>query len=842
MEFESPYWALVGLMFVALARWFPWVDLGRPLRMICAAVFVLVLMRPVARVREGGLDLWVLMDRSASASGMEALQGDEILDLLERSRPLDGVLRVADFGAEVRERFGARAELRTGETRLRTALEWVLGRCSGARSARVLMVTDGQSTEPLDGMAAKAVAAGVPLDVRWLVDGGEPDFQVDAIELPQRAGFGEAFLVQGRVHANVDEASVPYSVLRDGVKVGSGTVQIRKGRGLIRFSDRLRVGGPHAYAVELFPEKDRVAENNRSEGWVLVEGGSDVLVLSPFAEDPVVRMLESNGLKVRHLREGALRGVADLAGTGLIVFNNFRADRLPEGFRRALPFFVQERGGGILMLGGRGSFAAGGYHGSEVDGLMPVSMDARDQQRKAAVALAIMMDRSGSMGASPAGVRGAPGTLTKMDLANEGAANGLALLMPNDVATVFAVDTSAHEVVPVGKVGRNPAPIFDAVRSIRSEGGGIFIGEALRAGWGALKAVDLPVRHMILFSDAADSEMPDDYRATLKEATDAGVTVSVIGLGSETDKDAALLREVAELGGGRMFFQSDAFGIPALFAQEAMMVARPSFSGESLAVTGTAGWGEVAAGRMQWLDRVDGFNATIARQGATVALRAVDGNGDPLVAFWHSGAGRTAAVGFPVAGEFSDAQRNWPGLSEMLGGLARWAAAGEHPPGVDVGVRLRGNVLETDFFYGQEYSEQIAKFPPVLKVSDQRGEVRVGEWDRMTPGHFRAQVAMKAGDIATGVVRAGGWTLPFGPIAIPASAEWVRDVGVVGEVRLLVQATGGRERVDLSECWAKPDRLRREHPLRGWLLSAWVVLVVADAFWTRVSNGARRRF
>jgi hypothetical protein len=178
----------------------------------------------------------------------------------------------------------------------------------------------------------------------------------------------------------------------------------------------------------------------------------------------------------------------------------------------------------------------------------------------------------------------------------------------------------------------------------------------------------------------------------------------------------------------------------------------------------------------------------------------------------------------------------------MLGGLARWAAAGEHPPGVDVGVRLRGNVLETDFFYGQEYSEQIAKFPPVLKVSDQRGEVRVGEWDRMTPGHFRAQVAMKAGDIATGVVRAGGWTLPFGPIAIPASAEWVRDVGVVGEVRLLVQATGGRERVDLSECWAKPDRLRREHPLRGWLLSAWVVLVVADAFWTRVSNGARRRF
>jgi hypothetical protein len=288
-----------------------------------------------------------------------------------------------------------------------------------------------------------------------------------------------------------------------------------------------------------------------------------------------------------------------------------------------------------------------------------------------------------------------------------------------------------------------------------------------------------------------------------------------------------------------MFFQSDAFGIPALFAQETMMVSRPSFSGESLEVKGTAGWGEVAAGGMHWLERIDGFNATIAREGATVALRAADDHGDPLVAFWQRGEGRTAAVGFPVAGEFSDAQRNWPELAGMLGALARWTAAGEHPPGVDLSVRLRGNVLEAEFFYGAEHAEKIAKLPPVLKLSDGKGEVREGGWERMTPGHFRARIALKAGDVASGVVRAGGWTLPFGPVVIPASAEWVRDAGVVGDVRMLVQATGGRERVDLSGCWEKPDRVRRDHPLRGWLLAVWVTLVVADALWTRVSNRTR---
>jgi hypothetical protein len=339
---------------------------------------------------------------------------------------------------------------------------------------------------------------------------------------------------------------------------------------------------------------------------------------------------------------------------------------------------------------------------------------------------------------------------------------------------------------------------------------------------------------MILFSDAADSEMPDDYRQTLKEARDAGVTVSVIGLGTETDKDAALLREVAELGGGRMFFQSDAFGVPALFAQEAMMVSRPSFSGEKLEVKGTAGWAELATGGMTWLGSVDGFNATVARQGATVALRAADGHEDPLVAFWQHGVGRTAAVGFPVAGEFSEAQRSWSGLSGMVGALARWTAAGDHPPGVEVGVRLRGNVLEVEFFYGSEHAETIAKGPPILRLSDVKGEVREGEWQRMTPGHFRSRIALKAGDVANGVVRAGGWTLPFGPVLVPAAAEWVRDVGVVGDVRMLVQATGGRERVDLSGCWERPVRARREQPLRGWLLAVWVALVVAEAFWTRV--------
>lgn len=75
------------------------------------------------------------------------------------------------------------------------------------------------------------------------------------------------------------------------------------------------------------------------------------------------------------------------------------------------------------MIGGKYSFASGGYFGSPVEPLLPVSMELKQEHRKLAVALAIVMDRSGSMGMSVSGT-----SLQKMDLANEGAARAIELL------------------------------------------------------------------------------------------------------------------------------------------------------------------------------------------------------------------------------------------------------------------------------------------------------------------------------------------------------------------------------------------------------------------------------
>ncbi len=77
-----------------------------------------------------------------------------------------------------------------------------------------------------------------------------------------------------------------------------------------------------------------------------------------------------------------------------------------------------------------------------------------------------------------------------------------------DAVAVYAVDSEAHEVVPFSAIGRDKAKMMDAVRSIRSAGGGIYVYTGLKAAWEALKTSTAGQRHVILFADAADAEEP----------------------------------------------------------------------------------------------------------------------------------------------------------------------------------------------------------------------------------------------------------------------------------------------------------------------------------------------
>jgi hypothetical protein len=384
--------------------------------------------------------------------------------------------------------------------------------------------------------------------------------------------------------------------------------------------------------------------------------------------------------------------------------------------------------------------------------------------------------------------------------------------------------------------------LIDSVRSVDTGGGGIYVDVALKAAAEELaKVKDVAARHVILFSDANDSEQAESgkYLDWVRKFAAEGVTVSVIGMGTDADQHAGLLREIAQLGNGRAFFQADPFGIPALFSQETMTVSRPAFSANPEPLVGTAGWREISSVPLEWPARVDGFNVTLPRQGATIAAHTAGEGSDraPLVAFWQRGTGRVAAVAMPVAGPHSESMRDWKGTASMIAGLARWAAVSEHPPGVWLDARVRGTEVEVDFYYEDSWMPRMSAGPPRLRLNAASADaVRDGAWERMAPGHFRARVPVQPGEAVSGAVQVDKLTLPFGPLVVSSAAEWRRSAEALAEVRALVAASGGRERSDLSGAWEIPPGAVRSVSLLPWVLVVWAVVLVLEALQTRLGR------
>lgn len=830
--FLLPVWLLLAWRFRSLALW-------RPLRMLLLVLLTLLLCDPRLIWKSGGMDLWVLLDRSRSAEDLIDAGELEWRTLLERSRPGAGHhLHVLDYASEVVPLGAGESSVYSGNrdrTRTALALREALARMDPKRHNRILVFTDGYSTEPLSEVGAKLIESRVPLDYRLVRSPEKADYRIASVDLPERVQIGEPFVVEIRLVGSPD-GTVPLEIYRGGTRLFQGEVEVAAGRGRFRFSDRSAEPGGHVYRVSIHPKTDTHPGNNRSERWIEVVGGPRVLLVTSYQDDPLAPVLRAQGFEVAVVEEALSLHPGLLTGAKAVILNNVPAYSLPNDFLGALPFFVSDQGGGLLMAGGHRSFGSGGYYESAIDPLLPVSLELKSEHRKLGVAMAIIMDRSGSMAATT------PSGHTKMQLANEGSARSVELLGNMDAVTVFAVDSQAHQVAPLLNVGSNRGELIHRIRRIESMGGGIFVYEGMKAGWDVLKNAPLGQRHMILFSDAADSEEPGDYVRLIEEMRAAGTTISVIGMGTRSDPDAKLLEDIATRGGGRLFFTEIAGELPNLFAQETVTVARSSFIEDITGAKSTGRWQELARRDATWLPEVDGYNLSYLREGDEVALVSTDSYAAPLVAFGRRGIGHTAAVSFPLGGPFSEKARHWAQYGDFAQTLTRWLMGDEVPTGLGVRHRLVGSQWSLDLFYESDpWESRFAANPPriVLQSGYRDGKRSELVWERLAPGHYSVSTSLEEGIPVRAALQAGGTAIPIGPVLSGSDSEWQFDDERIAELRETSRSSGGEERLDLTKAWREPPD-PGEEPVRTPLLLGVLLLFLFEAFVTRTGWGLPR--
>lgn len=781
------------------------------------------------------LHLWVLVDRSASAQELLGSRVTEWEGLLSGSKPASDRISFIEFGegAVLRSRSDGRLATVGGEgSRIPLALRFALNQLDPDATNRLLLLSDGFSTEPIDSIREELRAANVALDLRLLSDGAERDLRITELRIPTRPAAGAAFpfdlLIQGPATGEVG-----YVIERDGTEIGRGTTILEKGRAVVRLADRAPNSGSVLYTARIESPDDAVPSNNQASTMLEVDGPNHTIVLSPFEPDPVVTALRAGGFEVQHLSSGTPLSPPLLRKASAVILNNIPASAVSTDGLKALSPYITVDGGGLIMLGGEESFANGGYFASPIDELLPVSMELREEQRSVATAIALVLDRSGSMSA---GVPGGMGNMTKMDLANEGAARTISLLGSRDELTLFAVDSAPHEVIPLQRVHPDQHQLMGLARSVNSTGGGIYVYEGLDAAWKALRGAAAKRKHIILFSDASDSEQPGAYKDLLKEITTADATVTVIGLGTPTDADSELLREIAILGRGRIFFVSNAVDLPAVFEQETVAVARDSFVKDPIGVAGSPLIAELGIGKIIWPSLIDGYNKTYVKKDAITGAFSADAERTPLVSFWARGAGRTASIGFPYGGTFSESTRSWSGYQELLSSLTRWVSRPPTPPGLVVKTIRQGTDLSIELHFNAEWRERVLRGPTRLWSYNQADqEIVETPWATINTSSMRTTIRLKPKEQLRGAIEVGSVRIPWGPVLLPMSAEWELSDERVRELKRVATDSGGRELVDLASVWSSPRALSR-FSLVPPLLILLIFLVLTDALLTRLGR------
>lgn len=830
MTFTSPEYFLL-IPALALAGWF-WrgLKLHSPLRAVLLLLAVIALAEPVIRHQQNSLDLYVLLDRSDSTEDLVDKSLPEWNDLLEDSKPSRrDNLRFINYASEVAE-LGADGSSFTGSRKLTKtglALQSIAAQADEKRPSRVLLFTDGYSTEPLHEAAAQLQARGIPMDFRLVREEKDSDFRLARMTFPERVQVGEPFLISLTVRGATD-ATFPLILKRNGQTLTEAPVTLVNGLATVEFTDRITRGGGFEYQAEIRPDHDAHPGNNRATRWIEITGGPRIVLATRYQDDPVAKALTALDFTVETVSDPSQLKPGLLAGARAVILNNVPAHEIPGDFMKSLDFFVREQGGGLMMAGGERSFGSGGYFQSPIDALLPVSMELKSEHRKLAVALAIVMDRSGSMSVGVAGGK------TKMDLANSGAANAIDLLGPLDQVAVFAVDSEPTKTIPLTTVGNKKAELMARTRKIKSSGGGIFVYNGLKAAWDELKKSPAGTRHVILFSDAQDSEEPGDYKNLIQEMTDKGASISVIGLGTDKDVDSALLVDVAKLGNGRIFFSDEPMDIPRIFAQETVTIARSAFIRDAVGAQATGRWAEISPKPVNWFKQVDGYNLSYAREDATVSLVTTDEYVAPLVAHTRRGLGRSMAVSFPIGGEHSDTVRNWEGYGDFLQTTGRFLMGEDTPPGIALRHRLDGTRLTLDLLYDDAlWSRKLSAMPPKVRLQDDAGGATMDlPWRRIAPGHFSLTRDLNEGSIVRGAVQVGENALPFGPLSVGSSVEWAFEPERLAELRTVSHQTNGRELLDISKAWLRPPFIS-ETSLRLPLGIALVLLVLAEALLTR---------
>src|SRR5262249_40272298 len=308
---------------------------------------------------------------------------------------------------------------------------------------KIVVLSDGRETIGRAEDEARAAAnAGVQISVVPLTGGQPSEVLVEGLEIPAQIREGESADVVIAVGATV-ETDATVRLWLDTKLISEQAVHLTPGSNRFTASQQNLKKGFHTFWARVEAPVDTLKENNELAGFTVVKDKPRVLMIAQSeAEGKELRdALNASDVPVE-LRPPTFipPRLSQMKRYDSLILTNLPSSALSLDQMKTIQNYVQNLGGGLVVLGGESSYSLGEYAKTPLADVLPVTMNIPGKRDRGSVALMLIIDKSGSMDMREEGV-------TKMQMAREAAQLALDSLDENDRIGVLQFDTQSRWVV-----------------------------------------------------------------------------------------------------------------------------------------------------------------------------------------------------------------------------------------------------------------------------------------------------------------------------------------------------------------------------------------------------------
>jgi len=787
----------------------------------------------------------VLTDAHERLQALWAAAGDEHL---VRLVTFAETARVVPLNAGSEGKLGPIARHKQGVlgTDLQQAMRLAYGLYPPGRHKRMVIVTDGnETTGNAISEVATATRLGIQLHYGTLPDlQPKPEMMVVGLDVPEDIEPNVPFEVSAQLISNQAGAPARCTLKVDKLVAGVQKLDAEQGEQTIEFEKvRVREGGEHAFHVDCAPQmaegateeavrtKDRFASNNTFEVTRFVKEKPRLLYVegeSMYSRNFKAALKDDFRVEVRG-STGIPRTLAEMKRFKSIVISDvprigtFSRENMTNRQMHRLHDYAKA-GGLLIFTGGQDSLGPGGYGSTYLERrVLPVKLEVEHELETPRLALAMVIDRSGSMSGQ------------KLELAKKAGRATVRELDKRDRVGIIAFDSAPQKLIRMTRASAKSK--FDRALGKLNAGGGTAIGAALEDAFEMLNGVEAKVKHVILLTDGQSNRQ--GVLNLVEQAARQRITVSTIAVGAGSDR--TLLRNIAEVGKGRFYYTNSPEQIPKLFVDETREVAGESIVEEPVRAVVNSRFKNLKFLRglnLRGSPPIMGYVPTQAKRRADVVFRTTEG--DPLLARWKQGKGWVYVWTSDIKNKWGRRWLHWGGFAPfwrqlVKDGIHQEKRDKEFPIEVDVArhtLRIATDAVD-------DKDQFIKGVTSKARITDPTGKVHEVTLTQSAAGRSEAELPVdKYGPYIVDITHTKGeqkLATSRGRIAYPYPEEHLRFEQDLTRIATLAEMTGGQANPAAASLFVvKGHGKTHRTPAWHWFLYLVLAAFLLDVFLRRV--------